>query len=66
MVGWGLRGGGRGWKEGFGIGWEVLASIRTVEAFGKDYNFCTGLGSFEDFGTRTRKIYSFVGTFDCF
>ena len=42
FLGWG------GWLEGLGIGWEVLAAVRGVEAFGEDDQGGSGFGGFED------------------
>lgn len=43
MVGGRLRGSGWRGEEGFGVAREVLTAIGTVEAFGKDDDFCAGL-----------------------
>ena len=44
----GLLLGRRGGLEGLGVGGEVLAAVRGVEAFGEDDEGGSGFGGFED------------------
>ena len=66
QIGKGVVGGrlflrGRGGKQGFGIGGEVLGAVRAVEAFWEDYQGGTGGGGFEDFGAGVGEVVGFVG-----
>ena len=62
----GVEGGGLvlcwgGREEGLGVGGEVLASVRGVEAFGQDNEGGAGFGGFEDFGSGAGEVDGFIG-----
>ena len=54
--------GGRGGEEGFGVGGEVLAAVRRIEAFGEDDEGGSCLGGFEDFGACVGEVDGLVST----
>lgn len=61
MVGRGLRFGGWGGVEGFGVLRKVFCAIGRVEAFREDDDFGAESGRFEDFGAGVSEVVRFVG-----